>query len=286
MRKAIIYMLISVLGFALMNLTVKYLNRLPATELVLFRSIISLILSFYFLARRKVSPWGVQKKYLIARGVFGVAALSMFFYTLQELPLGSAITIQYLSPIFTALFGIFILKEKVRWWQWLFFAVSFAGIAVIKGFDTSISPLLFFMGLGSSICAGLAYNFIRKVKNTDHPLVVVLYFPLIATPVMAVISIFNWVQPIGWEWLLLLVMGILTQIAQINMTKALQLVEVNEITGLKYLGVIFALGFDYFLFDHRYSNLVLLGMFMVVGGVVLNLLFKAYLKRRRTQSLH
>lgn len=279
-------MLISVLGFALMNLTVKYLNRLPATELVLFRSIISLILSFYFLARRKVSPWGVQKKYLVARGVFGVAALSMFFYTLQELPLGSAITIQYLSPVFTALFGIFILKEKVQWWQWLFFAISFAGIAVIKGFDTGISPLLFFMGLGSSICAGLAYNFIRKVKNTDHPLVVVLYFPLIATPVMAVISIFNWVQPIGWEWLLLLLMGILTQIAQINMTKALQLVEVNEITGLKYLGIIFALGFDYFLFDHQYSSLVLIGMFMVVGGVVLNLLFKAYLKRRQAQSLH
>lgn len=286
MKKAVIYMLISVLGFALMNLTVKYLHRLPATELVLFRSIVSLVLSFYFLARRKVSPWGVQKKYLIARGVFGVAALSMFFYTLQELPLGSAITIQYLSPIFTALFGIFILKEKVQWWQWLFFAISFGGIALIKGFDASISPLLFFMGLGSAICAGLAYNFIRKVKNTDHPLVVVLYFPLIATPVMAVISIFNWVQPMGWEWLLLLLMGVLTQIAQINMTKALQLVEVNEITGLKYLGVIFALGFDYFLFDHRYSYLVLIGMFMVVGGVVLNLIFKAYLKRRRRQSLH
>jgi len=286
MKKAVIYMLISVLGFALMNLTVKYLHRLPATELVLFRSIVSLVLSFYFLARRKVSPWGVQKKYLIARGVFGVAALSMFFYTLQELPLGSAITIQYLSPIFTALFGIFILKEKVQWWQWLFFAISFGGIALIKGFDASISPLLFFMGLGSAICAGLAYNFIRKVKNTDHPLVVVLYFPLIATPVMAVISIFNWVQPMGWEWLLLLLMGVLTQIAQINMTKALQLVEVNEITGLKYLGVIFALGFDYFLFDHRYTYLVLIGMFMVVGGVVLNLIFKAYLKRRRRQSLH
>ncbi len=279
-------MLISVLGFALMNLTVKYLHRLPATELVLFRSMVSLVLSFYFLKRRNVSPWGVQKKYLIARGVFGVAALSMFFYTLQELPLGSAITIQYLSPIFTALFGIFILKEKVRWWQWFFFAFSFSGIALIKGFDASISPLLFFMGLGSAISAGLAYNFIRKVKNTDHPLVVVLYFPLIATPVMAVVSIFNWVQPIGWEWLLLLLMGVLTQIAQINMTKALQLVEVNEITGLKYLGVIFALGFDYFLFDHQYSSIVLIGMFMVVGGVILNLLFKSYLKRRQAKQLH
>lgn len=279
-------MLISVLGFALMNLTVKYLDRIPATELVLFRSIVSLVLSFYFLRRRRVSPWGVQKKYLVARGVFGVTALSMFFFTLQKLPLGSAITLQYLSPIFTALFGIFILKEKVQWWQWLFFAISFAGIAVIKGFDSSISPLLFFMGIGSAICAGLAYNFIRKVKNTDHPLVVVLYFPLVATPVMGIISLFNWVQPIGWEWALLLLMGVLTQIAQINMTKALQMVEVNEITGLKYLGVIFALGFDYFLFDHGYSNLVLIGMFMVVGGVILNLLFKAYLKRRSANLAH
>jgi drug/metabolite transporter (DMT)-like permease len=279
MKKAVIYMLTSVLGFALMNLTVKYLDRLPATELVLFRSIVSLSLSLFFLRRKKISPWGNQKIYLVARGIFGVAALSMFFYTLQKLPIGSAVTLQYLSPIFTALFGIFILKEKVKWWQWVFFALSFAGIAVIKGFQTEISPLLFFLGLGSAICAGLAYNFIRKVKNTDHPLVVVFYFPLIATPVMAIFSLFNWVRPEGWEWALLLLMGILTQIAQINMTKALQMVEANEITGLKYLGVIFALGFDYFLFGHSYTWEVLLGMSMVLLGVLLNLLLKIYLRR-------
>lgn len=273
-------MLISVLGFSLMNLTVKYLDRLPATELVLFRSIVSLILSLYFIRRRNLSPWGNQKIYLIGRGLAGVTALSLFFYTLQKLPLGSAITLQYLSPIFTALFGIFILKEKVKWWQWLFFGLSFGGIALIKGFDTEISPLLFVLGISSSIFAGLAYNFIRKVKNTDHPLVVVLYFPLIATPVMAVISIFNWVTPIGLEWALLLLMGILTQIAQINMTKALQLVEANEITGFKYLGVIFALGFDFFLFGHTYEWPVLVGMVLVVSGVLLNLLLKAHLRQK------
>ena len=281
MNKAVGYMLISVVGFALMNLTVKFLHRLPATELVLFRSITSLILSFYFLRKRKISPWGVQKKYLILRGLFGVSALSLFFYTLQELPLGSAITLQYLSPIFTALFGIILLKEKVKWWQWFFFVFSFAGIAIIKGFDASISPKLFVMGIASAMFAGLAYNFIRKVKDSDHALVVVLYFPLIATPVMAVISLFNWVQPLGWEWLLLLVMGVLTQIAQIYMTRAMQSAELNEIAGLKYLGVIFALSFDLLIFDVSYNYMVLLGMLMVVGGVVLNLLFKAYLQRRK-----
>lgn len=284
MRKAVIYMLISVVGFALMNLTVKYLDRLPATELVLFRSIVSLVLSLYFIRRRKLSPWGNQKNYLIGRGIAGVTALSLFFYTLQKLPLGSAITLQYLSPVFTALFGIFILREKVKWWQWLFFAISFAGIAIIKGFDSQISPLLFVLGISSSIFAGLAYNFIRKVKNTDHPLVVVFYFPLIATPVMAIISAFHWVSPIGWEWALLLLMGLLTQIAQVNMTKALQLVEANEITAFKYLGVVFALGFDYFLFGYTYNWPVLVGMILVISGVIFNIFLKARMRHLAKKS--
>ena len=183
----------------------------------------------------------------------------MFFYTLQKMPLGSAMTIQYLSPIFTAFFAIFILGEKMYKVQWLFFLVSFGGIALIKGFDPSVDFKLFTMGVCSALFAGLAYNCIRKVKDTDHPLVVVFYFPLIAVPFMAIISIWHWVQPIGVEWLLLLLMGLFTQVAQVYMTKALQNAEANEVTGLKYLGIIFALGFDIFIFDVRYQSMALLG---------------------------
>ncbi len=273
-------MLISVVGFALMNLTVKFLDRLPATELVLFRSIISLSICFYFLKKRNIPLFGNQKKYLILRGVFGVIALTMFFYTLQKMPLGSAITIQYLSPIFTAFFAIFMLGERMYKVQWLFFLVSFGGIALIKGFDPNIDMKLFIMGITSAMFAGLAYNCIRKVKDTDHPLVVVFYFPLIATPVMAFISLFNWVTPMGWEWALLLLMGILTQIAQVYMTKALQNAEVNEITSLKYLGIIFALGFDLLIFKVVYQPVALLGIAMVLGGVILNVLFKARKRKK------
>lgn len=274
-------MLISVLGFALMNLTVKFLGRLPATELVFFRSLVSLVLSLYFLKRRHISPWGQQKKYLILRGLCGVTALSMFFYTLQKLPLGSAITLQYLSPVFTALFGWIILGEKVRSWQWLLFLLSLMGVALMKGFDTRISPLLFGLGIGSALFAGLAYVIIRKVKDTDHPLVVVFYFPLVATPVMGLVSLFHWVRPEGWEWLLLILMGVLTQIAQINMTKALQAAEVNEIASLKYLGVIFALSFDFLIFGVSYSFWALFGIFLVLAGVFLNVFLKNRLRQKQ-----
>lgn len=273
-------MLVSVLGFALMNLTVKYLQRLPPTELVLFRSLISLVLSYYFLRRRNLSVWGNNRPILILRGLSGVVALSLFFFTLQQLPLGSAITLQYLSPIFTALFGWLLLREKVHPWQWAFFVFSFAGIALVKGFDDRISPLLLASGIGSALFAGLAYVFVRKVRHTDHPLTVVFYFPLIATPVMLVFALFYWEWPRAWEWPLLLLMGVLTQVAQVYMTKALQAAEVNEIASLKYLGVVFALGFDFFLFDLAYQPLALVGMGLVLSGVVLNVAFKAYQRRK------
>jgi drug/metabolite transporter (DMT)-like permease len=280
MKTAFGYMLLSVLGFAMMNLMVKFLGRLPATELVLFRSLISIAITAYFLRKRHIPFFGNQKKYLILRGVFGVTALSLFFYTLQELPLASAITIQYLSPIFTAFFAIFILGEKMFKWQWLFFLISFSGIALIKGFDPNISLPLFIMGLGSAIFAGLAYNCIRKVKDTDHPLVVVFYFPLIAIPIMAVISIFNWVTPMGWEWMFLLLMGLFTQVGQIYMTRALQAGEANEIVAFKYLGIVFALGFDLVIFNVTYKPMALVGIGLVLFGVLLNVGFKAWKRRK------
>jgi drug/metabolite transporter (DMT)-like permease len=273
-KKGVQFMLLSVVGFAFMNLVVKYLDRIPSTELVLFRSIVSLGLSYYLIRKRNLSPWGNQKKFLLLRGLFGATSLTLFFYTLQKLPIGTAITLQYLSPIFTAFFAIFILKEKVRSFQWVFFGVSLVGIIIIKGFDPDVTPFLFACGIASAIFSGLAYNMIRLVKDTDSAVVVVFYFPLVAIPIMLIFSFFHWVQPIGWEWGGLLLMGLLTQFAQMNMTKALQSITLNKIAGIKYIGILFALSFDLILFDVSYGWISLIGILFVVAGVLLNLVSK------------
>lgn len=270
-------MLISVVGFALMNLTVKYLKGIPATELVLFRSLVSLVLSYIIIKRKKLNPLGNNRKLLMLRGVFGVIALTLFFYTLQYLPLGSAVTIQYLSPMFTAFFAIFLLKQPTRPLQWFYFLVAFAGVFLIRGFDPNITPLLLLAGLGSAVFAGLAYNVIARLKDSDHPIVVVFYFPLIATPAMLVFSFFYWETPQGWQWPLLLLMGVLTQIAQLYMTKAYQVSAVNQVAGLKYLGLLFALGFDFFLFGITYPPMAMLGIGFVLSGVLLNIIHKGKL---------
>ena len=210
-------MLISVGCFAAVNLMVKFLPHLPATELVLFRSLITFAISYTLLKRKHISPWGVNKKWLLIRGLAGTTALTVFFYTIQKMPLSAAVTVQYLSPFFTAFIAGFLLGERTRWAQWFFFLVSFIGIVVVKGSSAQIPPVLLALGIGSSVFSGLAYNAIRKLKD-EHPLVVVMYFPLVATPVMIVFSLFNWVTPSLPDLALLFAIGVMTQFAQLYMT--------------------------------------------------------------------
>lgn len=258
-----------------MQLCVKELKHLPPTELVLFRSIVSFILCLAYFQRKKIKPFGNNKKFLILRGLFGVTALSLFFYTLQNLPMATAVTIQYLSPIFTAFFAIFILKEPMRPIQWLYFLLAFIGIAIIKGVNNDVTLSFLIAGIVSAMFAGLAYNAIRKLKDTDHPVVVVFYFPLISIPIMAVVSLFIWETPVGIDWLWIVLMGIFTQIAQVFMTKAWQTDVANKIASLKYIGIIFALSFDYFLFNESYNWQSFVGIGLVLSGVVLNMLQKS-----------
>jgi drug/metabolite transporter (DMT)-like permease len=283
MQKGIKYMLLSSFAFAIMNLIVKYLNRFPTSELILFRSVISLVISFYFIKKLNLKPFGNNKKWLIIRGSFGVVALSLFFFTLQNMPLASAITIQYLSPIFTAILAIFLLGEKMPIMRWLFFGISFIGIGIVKGFSSDISWIYLVSGTFSALFSGVAYNAIRKLKDTDHPVIIVFYFPLIATPIMLVWSYFEWVQPVGWEWLLLIAIGVLTQIAQIYMTKALALAEANIISIMKYIGIVYALTFDYLIFGKQYSTTVIFGIALVISGVFLNVSYNRFFKKTSKQ---
>lgn len=272
-RQGVAMMLFSSLCFAAVNLMVKYLPHLPATEIVLARAIITLIMSITVLRWRKIPMWGKQKNWLLVRGIAGTTALTLYFYTLQKLPMSAAITIQYLSPFFAAFMAGILLQERTRRAQWLFFAISFGGIAIMKGGSPDLPAGLVALGLISSMLSGLAYTTIRKLKD-ENPLVVVMYFPLVAAPVMIVFSLFNWVTPVGWDWALLLGIGVMTQLAQVYMTRAYQATEVNVVAPIKYIGVGFAVLWDIWLFGFIPTPLMFAGIALVILGIIANIWFK------------
>jgi drug/metabolite transporter (DMT)-like permease len=266
-------MLLATLAFAVMNVFVKQLDRIPAMEIVFFRCLVSGLICGAEISRNKFDWKGNNHTLLIARGTFGTLALFTFFLTLQRMPLATAVTIQYLSPIFTALIGVFVLGEMVPARQWLFYGVAFAGVFVLKGFDSRVSTLYLLIGIVSAFCSGMAYNLVRRLREREEPIVVVLHFQFVGIAAGLVFSFFNWRTPLPWEWFCLLMCGVLTQIGQICLTKSLQAERVATVAVLNYIGLVYALIFGLAIFGEHYTAQTMLGISLIVAGVLLAVLY-------------
>ncbi len=273
-------MLIATFVFVVMKVCVKLVPHIPAIEIILFRCIISISICLYYLNKQKVSVWGNNKPVLILRGSAGAFALITYFWLLQEIPLATAATLQYIAPIFATILGIYLVKEKVASFQWIFFLMSFVGVIIVQGFDARMSTTHLLIGIASAMGTGLAYNFVRKLKTSEHPLVIIFYFPLVVLPIASIWSVFVWVQPQGWDWVVLLGVGICTQIAQYFLTKAYQSEEVSKISILNYVGLVYALLFGWFLFDETFNWMTYAGMGLVLLGVILNVVLKEKLAEK------
>lgn len=275
-------MLQATVYYAGMNLCIKYLNHIPAHQIVFVRSIITFLITLYFLRKQHISPWGNDRKWLVLRGLAGFAGLLCYIITVQKIPLASAVTIQYLSPVFTLIFAYFLLDDRLTLRNWLFTILSFAGVVLVKGFDPRISNGLLLLGMFSALMSGLAYSCIRRVNQSDHALVIVFYFPLVTLPFVTPYTLTNWTTPTLTDWGLLIATGVFTQFGQYFMTKSYQLERVSDVSILTYLGTIYALATGYFLFGETFNHWSLIGMVLIIGGMVLNLFLSYTTKNKAT----
>lgn len=304
MNKGILFIILSGLSFLIVNFFVKILGagpnqelfpglqKFPAHELVLARSIVSFTISYYIIKRRGLPVLGFNRKWLVIRGVSGMIALTIFFYSIHYLPLAIASTIQYLAPIFTVVFAMFLLGERVKKLQWFFILLAFMGVGLI-GFNNllaadqheNINYLWFGLGILSAAFSGIAYTAIIKLKETDTPINIVIYFPMLSLPIMTVWCLFEFTMPSGIEWLILLIIGIFTQIAQVLMTRALHEGSAGLITPFQYLGAIYAALVGFFIFDERLSWIVYVGILLILIGVVVNAVLRSYKNGKQKRAV-
>ena len=255
------HMLIASFFFSLMSIIVKLLGeRLPSQQLVFARSIIPLILSYIALRRAGVSIWGKNQKMLILRGLIGFSSLSFWFYALTKLPLADAVMIQFTNPILAALFAAIWLGEKTSARTVVAAVLSMAGVILIAQpsflFGDQHAPglgLAYLAAMLGAVGSASVYVIIRKLRNSDHELVVVFYFPLVGTP----LSIPGMWQTALWptplEWLLLIGLGVCVQIAQVNMTKGLHRESASRATSVSYIQIVLAFVWGMLLFN-EYPN--------------------------------
>ncbi len=267
--RGIWYMIGAAFFFSLMSVTVKATGqRIPSQELVLARSLFIFITTGILIYRRHFPFWGRNKPILFLRGLFGFLALSAFFYTLTTIPIAYSVVIQYTSPLFTAFLAPFILKEPNTPRQWVLLFIAFLGVVFIAKPGQSVAYLPVVVGLFGAFSAGIAYNLVRKLRSTEHPLNIILYLPAVSIPLTLPSVCNHFVLPMGLEWLGLLLIGFFTFVAQVFLTKGLHLEKAARATNVSYLMIVFSTLFGMLIWHEIPDLWALLGMFLIVAALL------------------
>ncbi len=271
--KGIAFILLATLSFSVMNLIAKDLSTLPAMQVVFFRAFGTFFFVFPYMLYKRISILGNNPMLLSLRATVGLISLATFFMAIQRMPLGSAISIRYLGPIFGAILAYLFLKEKVNSKQWLSFGVAFLGVVVMKGVDFRIDNYSFLLILTSALFVGMVFVLIRYLGDKEHFLTIINYF-MVFCIVASLLFIRQWEWPLPAQYFSILSIGIFGLIGQVFMTRAFQLEETSVLAPFKYMELVFALIFTYFIFGETYAPIAFLGMAMILIGMLLNVYFK------------
>lgn len=276
-------MILSALAFSVMSALVKLAGeRLSSLQITLVRGVITLALSWWAVKRAGISPWGNDRRWLIARGLLGFAGLHCYYFAVTHLPLADATVIQLSNPLMVAIAAAVFLREPLRRPDVVGILLGIAGVVLVSrpsflfggassdvGAARALDPFALAVAVCGAIVSASVYVVVRKLRATEHPLVVVLQFPMLTVPLTLPLAVPVWVWPTPWEWLVLLGVGAFTQIGQVKMTQALHLEPAARATAVSYVQVLFAVLFGLVLFGESPTLWTLAGALSIAAGTVI-----------------
>jgi drug/metabolite transporter (DMT)-like permease len=271
--RGVLYMTLSALGFSTMSVLVKSVSeRLPTGEIVLTRGVLTLVISYWMVRRAGLSPWGLQRGRLVVRGLLGFGALGCYYLALAHLPLADATTLHYMQPLVTALLAWWLLGERVGWAAAFAIACGLGGVTLVVHpgvpLGDGADPFGVSIALASAVLASFAYVTVRQLARTESPLVIVFYFPLVATPLAIPWALYDWVWPSALDWLVLAGIGVATQFGQVFLTRALMIESASRATAVGYVQICFAVVWQLIVFDQSPALGTLLGAALVIAGTL------------------
>jgi len=261
-------MILSVTFFSLMDILVKVTDEYAVGQILFFRSIFGFIPIFFLIPKKRLKNFYKTKWVSLHfwRSVFGAIAMAAIFIALRNLNLAETVAMTFAGPIFVTLFSIFFLSEKVRATRWGAVLIGFVGVIFISrpGFDTMnyfyLFPIIFCIGF-AAVCI-----LIRKLTlHGESVWLIAFYFTLVSGVAgLATIPFGGWLMPTFNDFILLILIGILGSIANLLLTQSYKLAEVSLTTPLKYLALLYAIGFGYFLFNELPSYTTIFGAILIV----------------------
>ena len=276
-----LYMFLSIIGFSLMDVIVKWSVDYPVGQVLFFRGFFGIIFYFFIIPRERLHDFYKTKRPGLhsLRCIAGLIAIIAIFIALRKLPLATVVSISFAAPIFTTILSIFLLSEKVGIYRWLAVLVGFIGILIIT--EPGISNLNIYYIFPIIFCLGLSYVAItlRQLSTTEPVWLISLFFSIAITFLSFLTLPFGWVMPSFNHFLILSLVGIFGGVSNLWLSQSYKYSEVSLVTPLKYLTLVFAIIFGYFIWDEIPTIKTLIGALLVIVSTLIIFRREIYKKK-------
>ena len=261
-----LYMFLSVCTFSVMDLLVKWSSDYPTGEVLFFRGFFGLLPTYFLIPKNKLKTFytTTRSKEHLFRCLMGLMALIAIVVALRELPLAVVVSLSYAAPLFITVLSIFLLSEKVGVFRWLAVIIGFIGVIIIAEPGFKGMNYLYFLPL--IFCIGMAFVTItiRKLSTTEPIWLISIFFTItISIAGLATIPM-GWKMPNFQDFILLALIGVTGGSANLFLTQSYKLSEVSLVAPLKYLALVFAIFFGYFIWNEIPTIKTLIGASLVV----------------------
>ena len=272
-------MLFASFAFAAMGAAVKMASEFYTTsEIVMYRGLVGAVILAGMIAARGLTLRTRFPREHIVRSLVGVTSLWLWFYAIGKLPLATAVTLNYMAPIWiaAALFcaGWWHRKNHVEWPLIIAVLMSFVGVTL--ALQPAIEMKQWFgavAGLVSSIISAMAYMQVRKLGQMGEPEYRVVFFFSLTTTIVGFAGTLTGGVPVLHAHtlhggLIVFAIGFCGLLGQMAMTRAYRTGSVLVVANLQYTGIIFSCLWGMFLWGDRFAGIVWLGMGVIlVSGI-------------------
>ena len=266
----ILYMLLASGCFATMSAFIKGIGEsLPLPELVFLRCLLALPVLFLIVRMRQRPLMVRARKLLLLRTIFGMTAMSGFFFALAHLPFAECIFLGRTQPLIIAFLAPVILGEKAPIASWFAIFTGMAGVIMIlqPGVTWSVGA---WVALGAACASAVAHILVRRLNATEYPLVIVFNFTALTCVFAGLWSLPYLIMPSEKQWLLLVGVAVFASFGQLCMTLAYQRDRAPAVASASYTSVVLAVIYGYFFWGEVPQLLTWLGGTLIVfGGVLL-----------------
>lgn len=281
-KKGILSMILASTSFALMAAMVKLSGgAVPISQQLFFRNLMIGLLAFFTMREEKISfkPSPGSRRDLFFRSFFGLCGMVCFFYANRNLKLGDAQILQKTAPVFITLLSTVLLKEKLTIPKVLSLLLAFAGAVVIIKPDGHYALFPFLVGLTGAFMAGLAYSFLRRLRN-ENGFRIIFYFAVFSSIVLFPPMIYSY-EPLSLRnWGILILIGVFAGSGQFFVTRAYASAPASEVSIFDYTGVIVAPLVGTVLFSEHITLRMFLGMLLIIASGYISY----YFNTRRQQE--